>query len=95
MIFQYPVVSLAVSIASNITQAAKVYCIESSKPYFAHLWVRDCAMNVAFTGFANFKSVKFDYQCLSCSSCYDRTQIRDAAQKRAAPSQTHGKVVGV
>lgn len=40
MIFQYPVVSLLVAVATCITQAAGVYCQYESEPYFAKLWVR-------------------------------------------------------
>ena len=39
MVFQYPIVSILVGIATDATQAAHVYCLESSKPRFAHLWV--------------------------------------------------------
>ncbi|PYH40715.1 OSTA/TMEM184 family protein [Aspergillus saccharolyticus JOP 1030-1] len=38
-IFQYPAVAVILSLATDITQAAGVYCLESSKPYFAHLWI--------------------------------------------------------
>lgn len=38
-IFQYPIVSLGVAVATDITQAAGIYCESSNKPYFAHLWV--------------------------------------------------------
>ncbi|RAK77554.1 OSTA/TMEM184 family protein [Aspergillus fijiensis CBS 313.89] len=38
-IFQYPAVALLASLVTDITQAAGVYCMESSKPYFAHLWI--------------------------------------------------------
>jgi hypothetical protein len=38
-IFQYPVVALGVAVATDITQAAGIYCESSNKPYFAHLWV--------------------------------------------------------
>ncbi|RAL13081.1 OSTA/TMEM184 family protein, partial [Aspergillus homomorphus CBS 101889] len=38
-IFQYPAVALLASIVTDITQAAGVYCLESNKPYFAHLWL--------------------------------------------------------
>lgn len=39
MVIQYPIVGLLASIATAITQAAKIYCLGSDKPYFAHLWV--------------------------------------------------------
>jgi hypothetical protein len=39
-VFQYPIVALLVSIVTDITQAASVYCLESSSIHFAHLWVR-------------------------------------------------------
>lgn len=40
-VFQYPVVQLVVSVATDATQAPSVniYCQNSNKPYFAHLWV--------------------------------------------------------
>lgn len=38
-IFQYPVVQLILSIATDITQGINIYCENSSKPYFSHLWV--------------------------------------------------------
>ncbi|KAJ5281021.1 hypothetical protein N7478_006393 [Penicillium angulare] len=38
-IVQYPVVSLLVAVATDITQAAKIYCLDSNKPYFAHIWL--------------------------------------------------------
>ena len=39
IIFQYPVVATVAAIATDITQAAGVYCEYVSKPYFAHIWV--------------------------------------------------------
>jgi len=39
MIFQYPIVSIITSVATAVAQAAKAYCLYSSKPYFAHLWI--------------------------------------------------------
>ena len=39
MIFQYPVVAVLVAIATDITEAANVYCQFETKPYFAKLWV--------------------------------------------------------
>ncbi|KAJ5871864.1 uncharacterized protein N7529_004217, partial [Penicillium soppii] len=38
-ILQYPVVALFVAVASCITQSADVYCLESNKAYFGHLWL--------------------------------------------------------
>ncbi|KAH8696576.1 organic solute transporter Ostalpha-domain-containing protein [Talaromyces proteolyticus] len=38
-IFQYPIVALGVAVATAITQAVGIYCEESNKPYFAHLWI--------------------------------------------------------
>ncbi|KAE8378018.1 organic solute transporter Ostalpha-domain-containing protein [Aspergillus bertholletiae] len=38
-IFQYPVVALFVAVATDITQAAGIYCLDSTKPYFAHIWL--------------------------------------------------------
>ncbi|KUL90064.1 hypothetical protein ZTR_02843 [Talaromyces verruculosus] len=37
---QYPIVSFVTAIATVITQAAKIYCLGSNKPYFAHLWIQ-------------------------------------------------------
>ncbi|KAK8096040.1 Transmembrane protein [Apiospora kogelbergensis] len=45
-IFQYPVVQILVSIFTSITEAATVYCLPSSSPHFAHLWM-DIAHNVS------------------------------------------------
>jgi len=39
MVFQYPVVSFLLGVVTDITQAAKIYCLESNKTHFAHLWV--------------------------------------------------------
>lgn len=39
LIFQYPIVQLVVSIATDVTQGINIYCENSSKPYFSHLWV--------------------------------------------------------
>ncbi|KAF3770465.1 hypothetical protein M406DRAFT_247007 [Cryphonectria parasitica EP155] len=38
-IFQFTPVSILIGIFTCITQAAKVYCLTSNKPYFAHLWL--------------------------------------------------------
>ncbi|KAJ5149524.1 hypothetical protein N7448_001102 [Penicillium atrosanguineum] len=38
-IFQYPVVATLVAIVTDITQAANIYCLDSSKAYFAHIWL--------------------------------------------------------
>ncbi|KAJ5636861.1 uncharacterized protein N7484_010174 [Penicillium longicatenatum] len=38
-IFQYPVVALLTSLATDFTQVAGVYCLDSNKVYFAHLWL--------------------------------------------------------
>lgn len=40
MIFQYPVVSLLVAIATDVTEAAGVYCQYETKVHYAKLWVR-------------------------------------------------------
>ncbi|KUI66940.1 hypothetical protein VM1G_02451 [Cytospora mali] len=40
LIFQYAPVQVLVSIFTDITQAANVYCENSSKTYFAHLWLQ-------------------------------------------------------
>lgn len=39
MVFQFAPISLLEVILTCIFQAAGVYCLTSSKPYFAHLWV--------------------------------------------------------
>ncbi|KAF3762906.1 hypothetical protein M406DRAFT_294704 [Cryphonectria parasitica EP155] len=39
LIFQYPVVQAVVSILTAITESQGVYCLVSSKPHFAHLWL--------------------------------------------------------
>ncbi|PWY92324.1 DUF300-domain-containing protein [Aspergillus heteromorphus CBS 117.55] len=38
-IVQYPFVALACTVITCITQAAGVYCLDSKKPYFAHIWI--------------------------------------------------------
>ena len=38
-VFQQPVVIFVVCLATEITEAAKVYCATSSKVVFAHVWV--------------------------------------------------------
>ncbi len=38
-VFQYPIVALGVAVATDITQAASVYCLKSNNIHFAHLWV--------------------------------------------------------
>lgn len=40
-VFQYPVVQLLVSIATDVTNSPKIniYCANTNKPYFSHLWV--------------------------------------------------------
>ncbi|KAH6886164.1 organic solute transporter Ostalpha-domain-containing protein [Thelonectria olida] len=48
MIFQYPVVALVAAIATDITQAADIYCEWLSKPYFARLWI-NLARNISLT----------------------------------------------
>ena len=40
LIFQYPVVALAVAVLTDITEAAGVFCDFETKPYFAKIWVR-------------------------------------------------------
>lgn len=48
LIFQYPAVQALVAILSAITEAKGVYCLVSSKPYFAHLWL-DIIHNISLT----------------------------------------------
>ncbi|KAL9106403.1 MAG: hypothetical protein Q9227_008545 [Pyrenula ochraceoflavens] len=38
-IFQFPVVTFVCAIATDITQAANIYCEGSLKPHFANLWI--------------------------------------------------------
>lgn len=47
-IFQYPVIQFGISVFTDITEAARVYCLVSSSPHFAHLWL-DIAHNVSLT----------------------------------------------
>ncbi|KAK5565439.1 hypothetical protein LTR43_009024 [Exophiala xenobiotica] len=47
-VFQYPIVALLVSIVTDITQAASVYCLESSSIHFAHLWT-EVAINISIS----------------------------------------------
>ncbi|KAG7005444.1 hypothetical protein G7Y79_00019g046240 [Physcia stellaris] len=39
-VFQYVIFAPLVAIATDITQSAGIYCASSSKPHFAHIWVR-------------------------------------------------------
>ncbi|KAI5458811.1 organic solute transporter Ostalpha-domain-containing protein [Mariannaea sp. PMI_226] len=61
MIFQYPVVSLIAAIATDITQAAGIYCEWVSVPYFARLWI-SIILNVS-TAIAVTSVLKF-YEAL-------------------------------
>lgn len=49
-VFQYPVIQFVVAIGTDITQSPhfNIYCQDSNKPYFAHLWVssRRCRCSV-------------------------------------------------
>ncbi|KAK8087741.1 hypothetical protein PG997_002702 [Apiospora hydei] len=47
-IFQYPVIQFGISVFTDITEGARVYCLVSSSPHFAHLWL-DIAHNVSLT----------------------------------------------
>ncbi|KAL4791935.1 organic solute transporter Ostalpha-domain-containing protein [Aspergillus venezuelensis] len=38
-IWQYPIVALVVAIATDITEALDVYCLESNNVHFAHIWL--------------------------------------------------------
>ncbi|PSR88690.1 organic solute transporter Ostalpha-domain-containing protein [Coniella lustricola] len=40
-VFQYPIVQLVVSIATDVTNSPhlNIYCANTNKPYFAHLWL--------------------------------------------------------
>jgi hypothetical protein len=38
-ISQYPIVAFGVVIATDITEALDVYCLESNNGHFAHIWV--------------------------------------------------------
>ncbi|KAL4905595.1 hypothetical protein BDW74DRAFT_152855 [Aspergillus multicolor] len=38
-IFQYLIVAIGVAIATDITQAVGVYCLESNNAHFAHIWL--------------------------------------------------------
>ncbi|KAL2832194.1 organic solute transporter Ostalpha-domain-containing protein [Aspergillus pseudoustus] len=38
-IWQYPIVALGVAIATDITEALDVYCLESNNVHFAHIWL--------------------------------------------------------
>lgn len=40
LIFQYPIVQIIISIATDVTQGINIYCENSSKPYFSHLWLQ-------------------------------------------------------
>ncbi|KIW13181.1 hypothetical protein PV08_08368 [Exophiala spinifera] len=39
-VFQYPVIALLVAIATDVTQAANLYCLTSHNAHFAHLWLK-------------------------------------------------------
>ncbi|KAL4862733.1 organic solute transporter Ostalpha-domain-containing protein [Aspergillus spectabilis] len=38
-IWQYPIVALGVAVVTDVTEALDVYCLESNKAHFAHIWV--------------------------------------------------------
>lgn len=43
MVFQFPIVQFVVAIATDVTNSEKlnIYCGNTNKPYFAHLWVSE------------------------------------------------------
>ncbi|KAJ5190997.1 uncharacterized protein N7498_009982 [Penicillium cinerascens] len=56
-IFQYPVVAILVAIATDITQGAGIYCLDSNKPHFAHIWltvVSSLSVSAAVMSVLNF-----------------------------------------
>ncbi|KAJ5966507.1 hypothetical protein N7481_013221 [Penicillium waksmanii] len=65
-IFQYPVVALGVAITTDITQTAGIYCLESNKPYYAHLWLTIISIiSVAFAVMSVLNFYRGLRQCLS------------------------------
>jgi hypothetical protein len=46
---QYPVVAFIDAIATCITEATGIYCIESNKAYFGHLWVSHLSVTLGKT----------------------------------------------
>ncbi|EED21836.1 transmembrane protein, putative [Talaromyces stipitatus ATCC 10500] len=56
-IIQYPIASFICAVATDITQASKIYCLGSDKPYFAHLWIEIVA-NISVT-LAIMNTLKF------------------------------------
>ncbi|KAJ5333005.1 Transmembrane protein [Penicillium brevicompactum] len=38
-VLQYPIVAFIDAVATSITEAADIYCLESSKAYFGHVWL--------------------------------------------------------
>ncbi|TAQ91110.1 hypothetical protein B7494_g537 [Chlorociboria aeruginascens] len=61
-VFQFPFVMVVVFAATEITQAIGIYCAESSKLYFAHVWIsiiRMISTGLAITSLLKFyKSLK-------------------------------------
>ncbi|KAG6994070.1 N amino acid transport system protein [Physcia stellaris] len=50
-VFQYPIVAFLVALATDITQSAGLFCVASSKPHFAHIWlqaIRSISVAIAF-----------------------------------------------
>lgn len=43
-VLQYPIVAFIDAVATSITEAADIYCLESNKAYFGHVWVSDLLM---------------------------------------------------
>ncbi|RFU27391.1 hypothetical protein B7463_g8936, partial [Scytalidium lignicola] len=44
MVFQFPIVSFLIFVATDITEAAGIYCVQSNKPFFAHIWITVASM---------------------------------------------------
>ncbi|POS81000.1 hypothetical protein DHEL01_v200628 [Diaporthe helianthi] len=72
LIFQYPVVQALVAILTAIFESQGVYCLASSDPYFAHLWL-DIIHNISLTS-----------AILSCLALYGALRGRLAHHKPLA-----------
>lgn len=89
-VFQYPIVALLVSIVTDITQGANVYCLTSSSAHFAHLWV--CfAILPTYPGFGTDlypSTVGNRSQHLNHHGCHGRCNILRPAEEGPETPQT-------
>ncbi|ROV95694.1 hypothetical protein VMCG_07601 [Cytospora schulzeri] len=83
LIFQYPLVQALVSIFTAITESQGVYCLVSSKSYFAHLWL-DIVHTISLT-----------LAVLSCLGMYSLLKTQLAHHKPLAKLAAFKLLVGI